>query len=63
MSDEVVGETTPVDAPELAGASFASHYRAATEIGGDPKDPAVLRSFGERVAEDYLARPPMRDLM
>jgi len=25
----------PVDAPELAGASFASHYRAATEIGGD----------------------------
>ena len=25
----------PVNAPELAGASFASHYRAATEIGGD----------------------------
>jgi hypothetical protein len=25
----------PVDAPELAGAEFASHYRAATEIGGD----------------------------
>ncbi|HXA16757.1 MAG TPA: PP2C family protein-serine/threonine phosphatase [Thermoanaerobaculia bacterium] len=25
----------PVDAPELPGASFASHYRAATEIGGD----------------------------
>ena len=25
----------PLDAPELAGASFASHYRAATEIGGD----------------------------
>ena len=25
----------PVDAPDLAGASFASHYRAATEIGGD----------------------------
>lgn len=25
----------PVDAPELTGASFASHYRAATEIGGD----------------------------
>ena len=25
----------PVEAPELAGASFASHYRAATEIGGD----------------------------
>ncbi|MEA2165656.1 MAG: phosphoserine phosphatase RsbU/P [Thermoanaerobaculia bacterium] len=25
----------PVDAPEVSGASFASHYRAATEIGGD----------------------------
>jgi hypothetical protein len=25
----------PVDAPEVSGAEFASHYRAATEIGGD----------------------------
>jgi Stage II sporulation protein E (SpoIIE) len=25
----------PLDAPRLAGASVASHYRAATEIGGD----------------------------
>jgi hypothetical protein len=25
----------PLDVPELAGASVASHYRAATEIGGD----------------------------
>jgi hypothetical protein len=25
----------PVEAPEVAGAEFASHYRAATEIGGD----------------------------
>jgi serine phosphatase RsbU (regulator of sigma subunit) len=25
----------PLDAPDLAGASVASHYRAATEIGGD----------------------------
>jgi len=25
----------PIEAPMLAGASFASHYRAATEIGGD----------------------------
>jgi hypothetical protein len=25
----------PVDAPDVAGAEFASHYRAATEIGGD----------------------------
>ena len=25
----------PVDSPDVVGASFASHYRAATEIGGD----------------------------
>jgi hypothetical protein len=25
----------PVEAPEVSGAEFASHYRAATEIGGD----------------------------
>ncbi len=25
----------PVDSPDVDGASFASHYRAATEIGGD----------------------------
>jgi len=25
----------PVDAPEVSGSEFASHYRAATEIGGD----------------------------
>jgi len=25
----------PVDAPDVTGAEFASHYRAATEIGGD----------------------------
>ena len=25
----------PIEAPELSGASVASHYRAATEIGGD----------------------------
>jgi len=25
----------PVDAPDVSGAEFASHYRAATEIGGD----------------------------
>ncbi|HSY49640.1 MAG TPA: PP2C family protein-serine/threonine phosphatase [Thermoanaerobaculia bacterium] len=34
----------PVDAPELAGASFASHYRAATEIGGDYFDFLTLPS-------------------
>ncbi len=27
----------------------------ASEIGGDPDDPAVLRDFGDRVAEDYPA--------
>ena len=30
----------------------------ASEIGGDPNDPAVLRDFGDRVAEDYRRRPP-----
>ncbi|HEV2721271.1 MAG TPA: PP2C family protein-serine/threonine phosphatase, partial [Thermoanaerobaculia bacterium] len=32
----------PIDAPRLAGASFASHYRAATEIGGDYFDFLML---------------------
>jgi hypothetical protein len=35
----------------------------AADIGIDPNDPAALRAFGDRVAVDYLARPPMRDLM
>ena len=35
----------------------------ASEIGGDANDPAVLRDFGDRVAQDYRARPPMLDLM
>jgi hypothetical protein len=35
----------------------------AADIGGDPDDPVALRGFGDRVAEDYRARPPMRDLM
>ena len=34
----------PVDAPEVSGASFASHYRAATEIGGDYFDFLTLPS-------------------
>lgn len=34
----------PLDAPRLSGASFASHYRAATEIGGDYFDFLTLRS-------------------
>jgi serine phosphatase RsbU (regulator of sigma subunit) len=33
----------PLDAPQLAGASVASHYRAATEIGGDYFDFLTLR--------------------
>jgi phenylpropionate dioxygenase-like ring-hydroxylating dioxygenase large terminal subunit len=35
----------------------------AADIGVDPNDPAALRAFGDRVAVDYLARPPMRELM
>lgn len=43
--------------------SFASdRVVKASEIGGDPNDPAALRQFGERVAEDYLKTPPMRHL-
>jgi hypothetical protein len=34
----------PVDAPDLPGASFASHYRAATEIGGDYFDFLMMPS-------------------
>jgi len=34
----------------------------ASEIGGDPADPAVLRDFADRVAEDYKRNPPMRHL-
>ncbi|HEY6141657.1 MAG TPA: PP2C family protein-serine/threonine phosphatase [Thermoanaerobaculia bacterium] len=34
----------PLDAPRLSGASFASHYRAATEIGGDYFDFLTLPS-------------------
>jgi len=34
----------PIDAPQLSGASVASHYRAATEIGGDYFDFLTLRS-------------------
>jgi hypothetical protein len=38
----------PMQAPELSGASVASHYRAATEIGGDYFDflPLNERQFG-----------------
>jgi phenylpropionate dioxygenase-like ring-hydroxylating dioxygenase large terminal subunit len=35
----------------------------ASDIGGDPDDPAVLRDFGDRVADDYRKHPPMLDLM
>ena len=34
----------PLEAPHMAGASVASHYRAATEIGGDYFDFLTLRS-------------------
>src|SRR4029079_19127224 len=35
----------PLDAPQLEGASRASHYRAATEIGGDYFDFLAVRSL------------------
>ena len=35
----------PLDAPQLEGASVASHYRAATEIGGDYFDFLAVRSL------------------
>lgn len=34
----------PMESPQLSGASVASHYRAATEIGGDYFDFLALRS-------------------
>jgi hypothetical protein len=34
-ANRIQGALLPLDAPRLAGATFASHYRAATEIGGD----------------------------
>src|ERR1051325_2622236 len=34
----------PLDAPSISGASFASHYRAATEIGGDYFDFLTLQN-------------------
>jgi len=34
----------PIESPQLTGASVASHYRAATEIGGDYFDFLTLRS-------------------
>jgi phenylpropionate dioxygenase-like ring-hydroxylating dioxygenase large terminal subunit len=40
--------------------SFASdRVVKASEIDGDANDPATLRLFGNRIAEDYLKRPPM----
>jgi hypothetical protein len=35
----------------------------ASEVGGNPDDPAVLRQFCEKVARDYLAAAPMAALM
>lgn len=34
-ANRIQGALLPVDAPQLVGATVASHYRAATEIGGD----------------------------
>jgi phenylpropionate dioxygenase-like ring-hydroxylating dioxygenase large terminal subunit len=35
----------------------------AADIGGSADDPAVLRDFAARVAKDYIAHPPMRELI
>ena len=52
----------PVDAPEVAGASVASHYRAATEIGGDYFDflPHADRRDRHRVRRRLRPRPDQR---
>jgi hypothetical protein len=34
---------------------------AVSEMSGDPDDPAARRAFARAVAEDYLARPPLRE--
>ncbi|HYR28408.1 MAG TPA: PP2C family protein-serine/threonine phosphatase [Thermoanaerobaculia bacterium] len=34
-ANRIQGALLPLDPPQLAGATFSSHYRAATEIGGD----------------------------
>ncbi|MFM9881550.1 MAG: hypothetical protein ACKVQT_00865, partial [Burkholderiales bacterium] len=34
----------------------------ATAVGGDPDDPAVLRTFAEQLAGEYLHAPPMKHL-
>ena len=50
--------------PEEVPPTFANdRVVQAKDIGGNPNDPAVLRDFGDRVAEDYKSRPPMRDLL
>jgi phenylpropionate dioxygenase-like ring-hydroxylating dioxygenase large terminal subunit len=35
----------------------------ATDIGGNPDDPTVLRAFGNRIAADYIVHPPMCELI
>lgn len=35
----------------------------ATEVGGDPDDPAALRAYSQRVAQEYLVKPPLTSLL
>jgi phenylpropionate dioxygenase-like ring-hydroxylating dioxygenase large terminal subunit len=46
--------------PDDVAPTFASDYVAsAAEVGGDPDDANVQRAFAEKLAQQYLQRPPM----
>jgi hypothetical protein len=36
---------------------------AVSELAGSADDPASLRSFGDKIAKDYFAHPPMQSLI
>jgi phenylpropionate dioxygenase-like ring-hydroxylating dioxygenase large terminal subunit len=40
--------------------TFANDYvTAASDVGGNPDDPNIQRAFAEKLAQQYLATPPM----
>lgn len=40
--------------------TFANDFvAAASDVGGDPDDPNAQRAFAEKIADQYLQRPPM----
>jgi phenylpropionate dioxygenase-like ring-hydroxylating dioxygenase large terminal subunit len=51
------------DAKDVPATLTNDYVCKATEIGGDPSDPAVLVKFTEWLLKDYLASPPVRDLI